>query len=169
MLETQQYTCKTSRNSSFFLSKRNRWACAKNHPMRERSLKSTVILYVCWKSRVDTCAIIGKQVTSWDSNPVNSTSSNKHRFEMLDRSKKLGNNLASKFRRRIKAKLQGRIVSWENVSYRVRTDFFQTFFQNNNFFSQKQGYRIGHQQEESFFHDALKRTRPKLNKIWQKQ
>ena len=145
-----------------------------NHLKRERSLIS-VILYVCWKSRVDACAIIGKQVTSWDSNPVNSTSSNKHRFEVLDRNQKLGNSLASKFRRRIKARLQWRIVSWENVSYRVRTDFFQTFFQNNNFFFQTQGYRIGDQyiplkkQEQSIFHDALERTRPRLNKVWQKQ
>ena len=127
------------------------WASETGEPVRKSpharkaSHKSTVILYVCSKSRVDTCAIIGKQLTSWDSNPVNSTSSNKHIFEMLDRSKKLGNNLASEFRRRINARLQGRIVSWENVSYRVRTDFFPTFFQNNNFFFQTQGYRTGDQ------------------------
>ena len=145
MQETQQYTCKTSRNPSFSWASETGEPVRKSPHARKASHKSTVILYVCSKSRVDTCAIIGKQVTSWDSNPVNSTSSNKHRFEMLDRSKKLGNNLASEFRRRINARLQGRIVSWENVSYRVRTDFFPTFFQNNNFFFQTQGYRTGDQ------------------------
>ena len=74
-------------------------------------------------------------MTSWDSNPVNSTSPNKRRFEMLDRSQKLGNSLVSEFRTWIEARLQWCIVSWENVTYRVHTYFFQTFSQNNNFFS----------------------------------